>query len=318
MGGAPYMFREGTAQREERTGLNEVDLNGSEGQLLTTIPGNEGGDGIATPRVQPQLKSRYGPYSSNTLLAGFAHELKTPLAIVSGYVEVLLDGSLGPLTDRQEGALRDGAANCLRLRKFVEDFLAQAARASREVTLQLEKRDLNECLTEVCSLWRNQLLAKNVALYFQPNPAVSPFLFDYDKIQQVTSNLLDNAMKFTPSGGTIWLTVDKSQIESRNAGDQSPWLEGEPARGDALPAARVVVADTGPGIPPEFRTEVFQEFFRIPNHYHVEGTGLGLSIAERLIHAHSGKIWVEGEPGAGTRVSFLVPVQHNPDAVGKP
>lgn len=312
------MFRQGTARDGEDSNLKEIGPVASEGQLLTTPLGNEVGNGIEGAGIQPRLPHGVMPSSSNALLAAFAHELKTPLTIISGYIEVLHGGALGPLTERQEKALSDAAANCVRLKKFVEEFLSKAARAGREVTLHLEDRDLNKCITDVCGFWRERLIAKNMALYFHPDTAVEPFLFDDDKIQQVISILLDNALKFTPSGGTIWLTSHRTRIELIGVDGQSPDSGDEATHGHSLPAVRVVVADTGPGIPPEFRTEVFQEFFRIPNHGQFEGTGLGLSIAERLIHAHSGKIWVEGEPGAGTRVSFLLPVQHNTDAIGKP
>jgi two-component system, cell cycle sensor histidine kinase PleC len=311
------MFREWTEGSEGYSCLEEYAFHECEGRppVLMSSSKRESDTGAAKPS---QLPPGFGLSNSRTLLAGFAHELKTPLAIVAGYVEVILTGSLGPLTDRQERALKDAAANCLRLKKFVQEFLSQAALASRQIVLHLEERNLNDCLTEVCGFWREHVLGKKMALYLQTDPTIEPFLFDYDKIQQVVSNLLDNALKFTPSGGTIWLTAHRARIESRGADGQSTPSDGEPARANLLPAVRVVVADTGPGIPAEFRTEVFREFFRIPNHSNFEGNGLGLAIAERLVQTHGGKIWVEGEPGAGTRVSFLVPVRHDADAVNKP
>jgi signal transduction histidine kinase len=298
--------------------LEERAFREWEGRPLPLSSSGKRENEINGPDKPSQSPPGFGLSNSRALLAGFAHELKTPLAIVGGYVEVLLSGSLGPLTGRQEKALKDAAANCLRLKKFVQEFLSQAALANRQVVLHLEERNLSHCLTEVCGFWREHVLGKKMALYLQTDPTIEPFLFDYDKIQQVVSNLLDNALKFTPSGGTIWLTAHRARIEFGGADGQSAASDGEPAPANLLPAVRVVVADTGPGIPAEFRTEVFREFFRIPKHSSFEGNGLGLAIAERLVQAHGGKIWVEGEPGAGTRVSFLVPVRHDPDAVDKP
>jgi two-component system, cell cycle sensor histidine kinase PleC len=312
------MFREWTEGSKGLPCLEEHAFREWEGRTPHLLSSGKRENEIIGTDKPSQLPPGFGLSNSRTLLAGFAHELKTPLAIVAGYVEVLLTGSLGPLTDRQERSLKDAAANCLRLKKFVQEFLSQAALASRQVVLHFEERNLNHCLTEVCGFWREHVLVRKMVLYLQIDPAIEPFLFDYDKIQQVVSNLLDNALKFTPSGGTIWLTAHRVRIESRGAEGESTASGGEPAPANLLPAVRVVVADTGPGIAAEFRTEVFREFFRIPNQGNFEGNGLGLAIAERLVQAHGGKIWVEGEPGAGTRVSFLVPVRHNHHAANEP
>ncbi len=262
----------------------------------------------------PSLK----PSKNNALMAGFAHELKTPLAIIGGYIEILLDGTLGPLNKNQERSLKEAAANCSRLKKLVQEFLSQAALDSQQVTMRLELADFNKCIREVCGFWRQQVQAKNMALYFQADPMIKPFLFDYDKIQHVVSNLLDDALKFTPPGGTIWLTTQRAWIES-HAGDDATIASGcKRCRANSAPAIRVTVADTGLGIPAEFRMEVFEEFYRIPNRSNSDGTGLGLSIAERLVQAHGGRIWIEGEPGAGTRVTFLIPVRHEPASADEP
>jgi len=247
-------------------------------------------------------------------LASLTHELKTPIAIVSGYIEVLLEGKFGLLNEEQRRILTDSAANCLRLKKFVEEFLAQAALRGRKVEMHFDVRDFNHCLNDVCSYWKDPFQTKGVALYFQTASDLEPFAFDYEKIYRAISNLLDNALKFTPPQGSVWLTIQRARIEG-GRGAQTASTDGDaggPA--DSIPAIRVSVADTGPGIPAEYRTEIFQEFFRIPNRKeNPDGTGLGLSIARHLIQAHGGRIWAESEQGAGTRICFLVPVrrEHN-------
>ena len=133
------------------------------------------------------------------------------------------------------------------------------------------------------------------------------------KVEEVVSNLLDNSLKFTPAGGSVWLSAEPHFWERRGRQDQ--W-RFEDRRRDSLSApnaVRVVVADTGPGIEAEYHQEIFNDFFRIPrpNESH-EGTGLGLAIARRLVQAHGGKIWVESEPGAGCKVSFLLPWEPAP------
>jgi signal transduction histidine kinase len=125
----------------------------------------------------------------------------------------------------------------------------------------------------------------------------------------VISNLLENASKYTPQGGTVWLHAEPHMWERRGASALS--VDGERRRQSTnVPnAVKVSVADTGPGIRPEFHLEIFDDFFRLPGSESAEGMGLGLAIARRLLQGMSGKIWVESEPGAGCKFSFLIPLK---------
>ncbi len=243
-------------------------------------------------------------------LATMAHELKTPLAIIAGYIELLLGQRAGPLNDRQRQILQDSQSNCARLQKFIQDFLASSALESGKVAMNFDRGDLNACLSEVCSYWVDRFHAKGVALYFPINSKVEPFEFDSYKVQQVVSNLLDNALKFTKAGGTVWVTAEPYYWERRGRQDL-PLEQERRSQAEATPnSIRVTVSDTGPGISPEYHEEIFHDFFKVPDQAdHPGGTGLGLAIARRLIHAHSGKIWVESEPGSGSKFSFLLPLR---------
>jgi signal transduction histidine kinase len=141
------------------------------------------------------------------------------------------------------------------------------------------------------------------------------FAFDSPKIQRVISNLLENASKFTPSGGTVWLHAEPYMWERRSA--TKPGVEKERRR-QALSvpnAVKVSVSDTGPGIPPEYHLEVFDDFFRLPGTENKsDGMGLGLAIARRLVNGMGGKVWVESEPGNGCKFSFLVPLNPSSNA----
>jgi signal transduction histidine kinase len=248
--------------------------------------------------------------ANRAYLTTVAHELKTPLTIISGYIEILLDGKLGSLSQDQEWVLIEAAANCERLKKFVGEYLSLEALERAKVRMRFELASFNQCLSDVCCYWRRQSEAKSVALYFNPDAAIDRFFFDYDKIQHIVSNLLDNAVRFTPSCGSIWVATHGTRLETSADGDGSAASGIEGANPDTVPAVKVVVADTGPGIPAEFHTEVFSEFFKIPNQQgSPSGSGLGLSIAKRMTQLHGGRIWVECEPGAGTRVCFLIPVR---------
>lgn len=245
------------------------------------------------------------------VLTALTHELKTPIAIISGYIEILLDAKLGPVNEDQRRILADSAENCRRLKKSVEGILSQAS-YDRQAEIHLEPGDFNHCLTDACSYWKDPFQAKGVVLYLQADPKLEPFLFDYEKIQRVVSNLLDNALKFTPPQGSVWLTIQHARLEGGRDGRCGNVQGNTHGMPDSVPAIKVTVADTGPGIPDEYRAEIFQEFFRIPNQLvNPDGTGLGLSIARHLVQAHGGRIWAESERGTGARICFLVPVRQN-------
>jgi len=243
-------------------------------------------------------------------LASAAHDLKTPLAILNGYVELLQSEKLGPLNDRQRDVIGDMQASGQRLQHFIQDFLSYTVLETGELRMQYEAGDINASLSEVCRLWSHRFQEKGLALYFLANEKLPEFPFDSAKVQRVISNLLENASKFTPAGGTVWLHAEPYMWERRTA--SQPGMEKERRRQPlSVPnAVKVSVSDTGPGIPPEYHLEVFDDFFRLPsNENQSDGMGLGLAIARRLVNGMGGKLWVESEPGAGCKFSFLVPLK---------
>ena len=240
-------------------------------------------------------------------LASAAHDLKTPLSILNGYVELLASEKLGPLSDRQRDVLADMQASGKRLQQFIQDFLTFSALETGGLQMKFSPGDVNECLSEVCRLWSNRFQERKLALYFLANDKLPVFPFDAPKIERVISNLLENAFKFTPQGGTVWLHAEPYMWE-RRATTQPPSASERRRQNLSHPnSVKVSVSDTGPGIPPEFHLEVFDDFFRLPSNEAQEGMGLGLAIARRLVQGMGGKIWVESDPGAGCKFSFLIP-----------
>jgi signal transduction histidine kinase len=255
-----------------------------------------------------QLRERF--QRCTNALASAAHDLKTPLSILSGYIELLQSEKLGGLNERQRQILRDMRSSGQRLQAFIQDFLTYSVLETGELRMQFETGNLNECVSEVCNLWSNRFQEKGLALYFLANEKIPQFAFDSAKVQRVLSNLLENASKFTPSGGTVWLHAEPYMWERRSA--QKPSTGGERRRQNLNHpnSVKVSVSDTGPGIAPEFHIEVFDDFFRLPQAEKVaDGMGLGLAIARRLVNGFGGKIWVESEPGSGSKFSFLVPLK---------
>ena len=260
-----------------------------------------------------ELQERY--QRTNNALASAAHDLKTPLSILNGYVDLLHSQKLGPLNDRQRQVLQDMRDSGKRLHDFIHDFLTYSALEVDGVRMKFEKGDLNECLSGVCRLWSNRFQEKGIALYFLANDKLPIFPFDAPKLERIISNLLENAYKFTPQSGTVWLHAEPHMWE-RRAAVQPSTSERRRQNLSHPNSVKVSVADTGPGIPAEFHVEVFDDFFRVPDN-EKEGTGLGLAIARRLVQGMGGKIWLESEHGAGCKFSFLVPFKPAAAVPGK-
>lgn len=251
-----------------------------------------------------ELRERF--QRTTNALASAAHDLKTPLSILNGYVDLLHSEKLGPLSERQREVLRDMQSSGKRLQQFIQDFLTFSALETGGLHLQFEPGNINDVLSEVCRLWSNRFQEKRLALYFLPNEKLPVFPLDAPKLERVVSNLLENAFKFTPAGGTVWLHLEPHMWDRRAAALPSS-AERRRQNLSHPNAAKVSVSDTGPGIPPEFHLEVFDDFFRLPNNEAEDGMGLGLAIARRLVQGMGGKIWVESDPGGGSKFSFLLP-----------
>lgn len=240
------------------------------------------------------------------LLASAAHELKTPLAVMKGYYDLLLSGSLGKLSERQVDILRESKESCDRLVRLVSMFLNYSALESGKLVLQLHENDLRDCINDVAARWKDAFQRANVRLDVQVPSNMPIFRFDYQKVQQCIVNLLDNALKHTPSSGTINLTVQLHFWERRVA-NASPAEDRRRLGEQQANSVLVSVADTGSGIAAEFHQEIFDEFVRVDPAS--SGMGLGLAITKRLIQAHRGKIWVDSEVGRGSSFSFLLPIR---------
>ena len=241
-------------------------------------------------------------------LASAAHELKTPLAVIKGYYDLMLAGSLGKLSDKQRDILEESKESCERLVRLVSMFLNYSALESGKLVLQLRENDLRDCLEEVAKRWSEAFVRKGVKLDASFDPSIANFRFDYQKVQQAAANLLDNALKHTPAGGTVTFRAGPHFWE-RRVSEVAPIQERRRFRLPRPNSVEVSVADSGAGIPAEHHQEIFEDFVRVDRN--TTGMGLGLAIAKRLIQAHRGKIWVESEPAGGSKFTFLLPMDQN-------
>lgn len=296
-----------------------VRVSDHAGEILASPPLNGIAEGMPNaadlPRAYSELQERL--LRTANALGSAAHDLKTPLSILNGYVELLQSEKLGSLNSRQREVLRDMQSSGKRLQQFIQDFLTYSALETGGLSMKFTKGNLNECLSEVCRLWSGRFQEKGLALYFLPNDKLPAFAFDAPKLERVISNLLENSYKFVPQGGTVWLHAEPHMWERRAAAQ--PASSGERRRQDTSQpnAVKVSVSDTGPGIAAEFQQEVFDDFFRLPGTENDEGMGLGLAIVRRLVQAMGGKVWVESDFGAGCKFSFLIPYKPSPSSGGK-
>lgn len=238
-------------------------------------------------------------------LASAAHELKTPLAVMKGYYELLLSGSLGTLSEKQQDILRESKESCDRLVRVVSMFLSYSALESGKLVLQLRENDLRDCINDVACRWQDAFKRANVRLEVKLHSDLEPLKFDFQKVQQCIGNLLDNALKHTPAGGCVTLLAGPHFWERRlsEAAPREDRRRGAKRHPNSM---LICVTDTGSGIASEFHQEIFEEFMRVDPSS--SGMGLGLAITRRLIQAHRGKVWVESEVGRGSSFSFLLPM----------
>lgn len=239
-------------------------------------------------------------------LGSAAHELKTPLAVMKGYYDLLLSGSLGNLAEKQREILYESKQSCDRLVRLVSTFLNYTALESGKLVLQFQDNDLKDCINDVGVRWKESFQRANVHFDLFLNPKLPVFKFDYPKIQQCVTNLVDNALKHTPPGGKVIVRAEPHFWE-RRISPVTPVRERRSARPPQPNSVMVTVSDTGEGISAEYHQEIFEDFARVDPSS--SGMGLGLAITKRLIQAHHGKIWVESEPGRGSSFNFLLPTK---------
>jgi signal transduction histidine kinase len=217
-----------------------------------------------------------------------AHQLRTPLTCIKWTIDMILGGSLGPLTTEQRGFLMKGYESNERMIILVNDMLVADRAESDRMQYQfapLQIVDLmDNVLYEVTALANKKNITIDVAPRSTPLPRVT---VDAEKIRAVLQNLLENAIKYTPEGGKINVTTS-STPES----------------------IKVAIKDTGIGIPEEQQKNIFSRFFRAPNAIKIQtdGSGLGLFITKSIVEKHGGKIWFESTQGQGTTFYFTLPI----------
>lgn len=217
------------------------------------------------------------------MLSMFAHDMKNPLITAGGFLSRLISGKAGTLTEKQQSYMELMSDELKRLERYITDFLELSRLEASGDTPVPAPFNMAAALKMRVEMARIEAEKKDINIQFQiPEDTAVMVTADAIQIDRVIANLLDNAIKYTGSGGYITL-----KLLDRDA--------------DVL----VQVADTGIGIPEEHIPHIFDAFYRVSRD--AKGSGLGLSIAKRTVEANGGRIWVESTHGKGSTFSFTLP-----------
>ncbi len=222
------------------------------------------------------------------LMRAITHDMRTPLTSITGFVDNMLDLIAGPLTERQAGYLKRAKSNLMKLKDLTEQLPAVINPVLRPERLALGVHSLFDMVADAVDNQRVTADKKGVALHISLADNLSPVRVDRNKIERVIMNLVNNAIKFTPSGG---------EVRIRGFVRDDGFLE-------------ICIADTGCGIPEEEIPKLFEETVKLksplPNE---QGSHLGLPICKQFVELHGGQIWVESRLGEGSRFFLTLPLE---------
>lgn len=226
----------------------------------------------------------------NQFLSHVSHELRTPLTCIHQYTTILMDGLAGEINPEQRDHLRTIFRSVNQLGAMVQDLLEASRAEAGKIRIEPHCVSMADLIRLAVSMMRSVALEKHVGLTVSIDAGIPFVLGDPDRILEVLINLIDNAIKFTPSAGSVTVKASLS-----------------PTDPDFV---YVSVADTGCGVDPEAKALIFERMYQDPNSIDCsrKGLGLGLYIAKELVALHGGRIWVASELGHGSTFSFTLPL----------
>lgn len=217
------------------------------------------------------------------LVADVAHELRTPLSNIQGYLEAIHDGVMKP----DVATIRSLNEEAVLLSKLVDELQELSLAEAGELKMVFQTEDVADLIKQAVTSWQPQVAAKGISLSADLSEKLPSVKIDWQRVNQVLYNLLENAVSHTGKGGTIVVAAAR----------QGNWVE-------------VSVSDTGEGIPAADLPNVFERFYRVDRSRAraTGGSGLGLTIAKRMVEAHGGRVEARSKLGRGSRFSFTVPI----------
>jgi signal transduction histidine kinase len=219
------------------------------------------------------------------LVQNVSHELRTPLTFVKGYVDLLMDGEMGLINENQQSTLQIVSDKTQEITRLIDDIMS-LQRISAD-NLIFEPFEMTKLIEEAITGHRLTADQRGLLLQFDPKAKTSgEIMADKGRVQQVVDNILVNAIKFSPDGGTILLTMEEEQ--------------------DSI---TVKIADQGIGLPEDKVSRIFERFYQVDgtSRRRFGGAGIGLAIVKRIIDAHKGEIWVESAVNEGSAFYFSLP-----------
>lgn len=225
------------------------------------------------------------------LISNVSHELRTPLAHIKGYIELLADGQLGSVSAEQQNALVVVRRASERLERLIDDLIEFSAGSRTGITLNLTPIVIPDLIDRAAERSREKAAKAGVDIAVEVPDGLPQPMADAERLGWVLHQLIDNAIKFTPSGGRVRIRAM-----------------------EITRAVEIAVADTGIGIPPQRLTEVFEPFHQLDGSStrRFGGTGLGLALVRLILDAHGAPLNVDSQVGEGTTLTFTLPVEAHP------
>ncbi|MEO7942402.1 MAG: HAMP domain-containing sensor histidine kinase, partial [Marmoricola sp.] len=225
-------------------------------------------------------------------VATVSHELRTPLTSIMGQVEMLEDETYGELSTAQVNGLEVIGRNSDRLLSLIQDLLTLSSIESSKLDLHREPTPVASLMDSVLGQVERMAAAKSVELTVDCCPGIDIVVLDREQFDRALLNLLTNAVKFTPAGGTVALHARREDAN-----------------------LVVTISDTGVGIPEDEQAGLFTRFFRssVATRLAIQGTGLGLVIVKQIVEEHGGTVTIVSAPHAGTTVTVTIPADDTPE-----
>jgi two-component system, OmpR family, sensor histidine kinase BaeS len=215
------------------------------------------------------------------MTADIAHDLRTPLMVITGYIEAMRDGTLQPTPERFEAMNQEAVL----LKRLVEDLRTLSLADAGELKLVYQAAQPGELLEQIKHAFEPMANEQQVSLRVEAGEHLSPIQIDRERMLQVLANLVSNALRYTPAGGSVTLEAHQKQND-----------------------LQLVIRDTGMGIPQDKLPNIFERFYRIEESRHESNgeSGLGLAIAKSIVEAHQGTIAAESQLGVGTSMTITL------------
>ncbi len=269
--------------------------------------------------MQANLKLQEYDHDRTNFLSRAIHDFRAPLTAVIGYCGLLLGEDVGTLTEDQREVLERMHHSAKKLSRMASAMFQLSIAPHIEAGVSLQSGEIRDCVDHALNEVLPAADEKRLTITVDAAPAPEALYFEQGKLEQVLLNLLDNACKFTPRGGTIEIKGYPYYWEDRPGMEADVASAGDSARRIRKPANsyRLDIRDTGPGIPPVHLTKVFEEYTSYGGGVDRSGGGLGLAICRMIVNQHKGHIWAENSKDGGV-FSFVLPFHSGSSAIDQP